>query len=249
MSWERRLAGIGVLGMAAAVYGELVRPRLIRWGASDEEVSAPYPGAGLVPHGERGTTMAVTIDAPADQVWPWLVQLGGDRGGWYSWDHLDNAGRPSARDVHAEWQELAVGQSVTYWTRRHGPVDAWDVAALEPNRFLGLHGLRDLRGRRLDARQPRPSMYTEGLWGFWLKELPGGRTRLVIGGYQAFRPRWLGRFADWVGPLIVWVMQARMLRVLKRNVERAHAAVAPLESGAESSPDAQQAGGSFVRSG
>ncbi len=197
----------------------------MRWGASDEEVVGPYPGVGLVPEGERGATMAVTIDAPPDQVWPWLVQLGGDRGGWYSWDQLDNAGRPSARAVHPEWQHLAVGDSVKYLTRRHGPVDAWDVAALEPNRFLGLRVLSDLRGRRLDPHQSRPSAYAEGLWGFRLKEMPGGRTRLVIGGYQAFRPWLLGRVADWFGPLIVWIMQARMLHVLKRNVEQAGSAV------------------------
>jgi hypothetical protein len=70
---------------------------------------------------------------------------------------------------------------VRYWTRRHGPVDAWEVAALELNRFLGLHGLSDLRGRTLDPKQPRSSAYTEGLWGFLLSELPGARTRLVIG--------------------------------------------------------------------
>src|SRR4051812_31996998 len=69
---------------------------------------------------------------------PWLVQLGGDRGGWYSWDSLDNGGRPSATEVDLEWQSLAVGDHVKYWTRRHGPVDAWHVAALEPDRFLGL---------------------------------------------------------------------------------------------------------------
>lgn len=209
-------------GLAAVVYGQLVRPRLWCWGASDEEVTGPYPGAELVSGGERGATMAVTIDAPPDQVWPWLLQLGGDRGGWYSWDLLDNAGRASAREVHPEWQELAVGDHVTYWTRRHGPVDAWEVAALQPNRFLGLHGLRDLRGRTLDRRQPRPSAYTEGLWAFQLKELPGRRTRLVIGGYQAMRPRWLERFLNyWVYVPVVWIMQARMLAVLKRNVEGA----------------------------
>jgi proline iminopeptidase len=166
--------------------------------------------------------MATTINAPPDQVWPWLVQLGGDRGGWYSWDHLDNGGRPSAREVHPEWQDLAVGDHVKYWTRRHGPVDAWEVAALEPNRFLGLHGLSELRGRPLDPRQPRPAAYTEGLWGFLLTELPGGRTRLVIGGYELFRPRWLGAFISfWLWPPVVWVMQARMLAVLRRNVEGA----------------------------
>jgi proline iminopeptidase len=208
-----------VSGTAGVVYGCFVRPRLMRWGASDEEVAGPYPGANLVPDGARGPTMAVTIDAPPNQVWPWLVQMGGDRGGWYSWDHLDNAGRSSAQRVHPEWQDLAVGDYVKYRTRRHGLADAWRVAALEPNRFLGLHGLTDLRLRNLDAGEPRPAAYTEGLWGFRLGELPGGRTRLVIGGYEAFRPRWLGRLFSYIP--IVWVMQARTMAVLKRNIERA----------------------------
>jgi proline iminopeptidase len=204
--------------MAAIVYGAWVRPRLWRWGATEEEAAGPYPGADLVPDGERGATMAVTIEAPSDQVWPWLVQMGGDRGGWYSWDRLDNGGRPSAQEVHPEWQSLAVGDHVKYWTRG-GAVDAWEVAALERNRFLGLRGLYDLRGRNLDPKRPRPSAYVEGLWGFLLNELPGGRTRLVIGGYQAIRPRRLGRFVFYVP--VTWIMQARMLAVLKRKIERA----------------------------
>ena len=208
-----------VAGVAAVVYGSWARPRLMRWGATDEEVAGPYPGAELVPGGERSATMAVTIDAPPDQVWPWLVQLGGDRAGWYSWDRLDNGGQPSATRVHPEWQDLAVGDTVKYLTRQ-GPVDAWEVAVLEPNRFLGLHGLSDLRGAGLDPRQPRPSTYTEGLWGFRLDERHDGRTRLVIGGYEAFHPWWLGVAAHWLFPPTVWVMQARMLAVLKRNVER-----------------------------
>ena len=208
-------------GTVAVVYALWVRPRLWRWGASDEEVDGPYPGAELVPGGERGATMAVTIEAPPDQVWPWLVQMGGDRGGWYSWDRLDNGGRPSAHEVHPEWQDLALGDYVKYW-RSSGPVDAWEVAALEPNRFLGLRGLTDLRGRNLDPKQPRPSAYIEGRWGFLLNELPSGHTRLVIGGYQAIRPRWLGRFVFyWLYIPVTWIMQARMLAVLKRNIERA----------------------------
>jgi proline iminopeptidase len=228
MTLGRVIAGVGVAGTAVVVYGTVIRPRLIRWGATEEEITGPYPGAEFVPHGERPGAMAITIDAPPDQVWPWLVQLGGDRGGWYSWDHLDNAGRPSAREVHPEWQGLAVGDYVKYWTRRHGPVNAWQVAALEPNRFLGLHGLSVLRGRPLDPEQPRPSAYAEGLWGFLLKELPDGHTRLVISGYQAIRPSWLKRpLYSWLFPPVVWIMQARMLAVLKRNVERAIRATAP----------------------
>jgi proline iminopeptidase len=230
MSLARLMAGAGIAGAAAVAHGRLLRPRLWRWGASDDEVAGPYPGAELVPDGERGVTMAVTIDAPPDRVWPWLMQLGGDRGGWYSWDHLDNAGRSSAHEVHPEWQNRAVGDRLKYRVSRHRLVDGYAVAILEPNRFLGLHWLSDLRGRRLDPAQPRPAAYTEGLWGFQLTELPGGRTRLVIGGYQATRPRWLERFYNyWIYTPVVWIMQARMLAVLKRNSERAgHPQTQPL---------------------
>jgi proline iminopeptidase len=221
MNVGRTMTALGTAGSVVA-YGWLIRPRLLRWGATDEEVDGPYPGADVVPDGKRGATMAVTIDAPPHQVWPWLVQLGGDRAGWYSWDSLDNAGRRSAQVIHPEWQHLAVGDPVRYRTRRHGVVDAWEVAALEPERFLGLHGLSDVRGQALDPELPRPAAYTEGLWGFLLTELPGGRTRLVIGGYEVFRAGRLGRaLSSWFGPLVVWIMQARMLAVLKRNVERA----------------------------
>src|SRR3974390_2072280 len=133
MTVGRRIAGVA--GTAAGVYGARVGPRVMRWGASEEEVAEPYPGAELVPDGERAATMAVTIDAPPDQVWPWLVQMGWDRGGWYSWDRLDNAGRPSAQEVHPEWQDLALGDYVKAWSPGR-PMDAWEVAALEPNRFL-----------------------------------------------------------------------------------------------------------------
>jgi proline iminopeptidase len=218
MAFARKLAGSAVA--ATAVYGHWVRPRLTSWGATDEEVFDLFPGIGIVPDGKRGPTMAATIDAPPDRVWPWLVQLGGDRGGWYSWDRLDNAGRPSARTIHPEWQVLEIGDAVTYRTRRRGSVVAWTVAVLEPGRFLGLHGLSDLRGRRLDPQQPRPGAYTEGLWGFLLNPLPDGRTRLVIGGYEGFRPRWLASLSSFFGVAVVWIMQARMLVVLRRNAER-----------------------------
>jgi hypothetical protein len=207
--------------MAAAVYGVWVRPRLMRWGATDDGVTEPYPGAEIVPEGRRAATMAVTIEAPPEQVWPWLVQMGWNRGGWYSWDRLDNAGRPSAKQIHPEWQNLAVGDHVQGWSPG-GLLAPWEVAALEPNRFLGLHKLTDLRGRSLDPRQPRPSAYMEGLWGFLLKEMPGRRTRLVIGGYQAVRPRWIERYVfSWSSIPVVWIMQACTLAVLKRSIEQA----------------------------
>src|SRR4051794_41887085 len=77
MTLGRVRTGLGVVGAAAALYGALVRPRLLRWGASDDEVGGPYPGGELVPGGKRGATMAVTIDAAPGQVWPWLRPPGG----------------------------------------------------------------------------------------------------------------------------------------------------------------------------
>jgi hypothetical protein len=218
----RRIGAIaGVAGVAGVVFGRRVRPQLTRWGATDEEVARPYPGAEVVPEGRRSPTMAVTIDATPEQVWPWLVQMGWDRGGWYSWDLLDNAGRRSATEVHAEWQNLAVGDQLKFWALGR-VMDAYRVAVIEPNSFLGLYGYTTLGGRWLDPKQPRPSSYMEALWGFLLGELPDGRTRLVISGYQTFRPRWVERFiASWLLISLSWPMQARMMAVLKRNIERA----------------------------
>jgi proline iminopeptidase len=150
------------------------------------------------------------------------MQLGGDRAGWYSWDHLDNAGVASAHDIHPEWQDRAIGDRLKVRMPGNRMVNSFEVAILEPNRFLGLYALSDLFQRILDPHQPRPKAYMEGLWCFQLKELPDGQTRLVVDGYQKMRPCWLERFHTyWVYVPTVWIMQARMLRVLKRNAERA----------------------------
>jgi hypothetical protein len=64
-----------------------------------------YPGPELIPGAQRSATVAVTIEAPPDRVWPWLVQMGADRAGSYSWDQLDNWGIASAERIHPEWQD------------------------------------------------------------------------------------------------------------------------------------------------
>jgi hypothetical protein len=227
----RILAGFPVfLAGASASYALVVRPRLLRWGATDEELARPYPGADIIPDGKRAATMAVTIEAPPAQVWPWLVQMGYDRAGWYSWDRLDNGGRPSADRIHPEWQEIKPGDRLTAWSPG-GPVSAWEVAALEPEHFLGLRGLSDLRGRQFDPQGPWPRGYVDGLWGFLLEELPGGRTRLVVGGYQSGRPRWLLAVGDFfVYPPVHWIMQTRQFANIKRLAERDRAQTRPNEA-------------------
>jgi proline iminopeptidase len=161
--------------------------------------------------------MAVTIDAPPSRVWPWLVQMGYGRGGWYSWDHLDNWGQSSAKSLRPEWQQIAVGDRLPSMPDEKA---WWDVAALEPERFLGLRASLDLRGRPFDPETGRPRFYTDSLWGFLLEELPGGRTRLIVSGYWVLRPRWLQPIVSVV--LLEpthWIMQTRQFAVLKQLVE------------------------------
>ena len=215
---KRRLS-LGLLALSVAGYGLLVRPRILRWGASDDELEQPYPGFEVIPGGTRGATMAVTIDGPPSRVWPWLVQMGCDRAGWYSWDRLDNGGTPSAQHIHPEWQDIAMGSRLASTPS----AKTWfEVAAVDPGRFLGLRAPIDLRTLRpFDTRGPRPRFYFDGLWGFQLKELPGGRTRLVVSGYGSARPWWLQKVADrlfWEPAH--WIMQTRQFTNLKRRVER-----------------------------
>ena len=208
------IAALGLL----CVYAFGVRPRLVRWGATEAEVERPYPGAGIIPGGQRGTTMAVTIDAPPSAVWPWLAQMGVDRGLWYTWDYWRLWGLRSAERIHPEWQDISVGHRMPSTPKGSA---WWEVAALEPERFLGLRMSVDLRGQRFDPKGPFPRFYSDSLWAFLLEWLPGDRTRLVVSGYWAFRPQWLQGV---VGSLFLepstWIMQTRQFTGLKRRAER-----------------------------
>ena len=80
------------------------------WGATEEEVAETMPGDGLLPRAQYRCTRAITIAATPEEVWPWLVQVGYGRGGWYADDLLDNFARPSARVIVPELQDIHVGQ-------------------------------------------------------------------------------------------------------------------------------------------
>lgn len=108
----RRIA-TGFLGLAAAAaYARVWRPWQLTWGATPDEVARSLPGDGLVSSPTFNATRAISIGVPPEQVWPWLVQVGVRRAGWYSYDLLDNLGRPSARRIVPEWQHLAPGDVV-----------------------------------------------------------------------------------------------------------------------------------------
>jgi hypothetical protein len=150
--------------------------------------------------------MATFLAASPERVWPWLVQMGGGRAGWYSWDWLDNNGEPSADRVVPGWQNLEVGR------RLRGPTNWWSVVVLEPNRTLVLqssYGL--LTGRSFDPQSGlRPRVYVDGIWGFHLRPDADGRTRLVIRTRSRSRPRLFARpFALLVGEPVHFILQTR----------------------------------------
>jgi hypothetical protein len=91
-------AGAGLV----AGYWRIVRPWARRWGATEEEAARPLPGDQVVTKADFVATRAITIDAPPHDVWPWLVQIGSGRAGWYTYDRIDNAGMPSATEIIPE---------------------------------------------------------------------------------------------------------------------------------------------------
>jgi hypothetical protein len=95
-SGKRVLRGVAEILLARRnSYGAADPTTALRWGATDAEVAAPMPGDELVPRSSFTATRAITIDAPPEAVWPWLVQLGYRRAGWYTYDLFDNAGYPA----------------------------------------------------------------------------------------------------------------------------------------------------------
>src|ERR1017187_2156427 len=102
-------AGAAVIGSAAAAYILVGRPRQLGWGAADEEAGAPPAGDDLIPAPDLVATRAITVHAPADQIWPWIAQLGQGRGGFYSYDAL-GAVPLAARSGHQERPDRAEGK-------------------------------------------------------------------------------------------------------------------------------------------
>ena len=211
----RRAAVVGAAGVGALA---LARKELRSLGATCAERRAKLPGDDIVSGARNPSTMAITIDAPPSEVWPWLVQMGCDRGGFYSWDRLDNGGRPSATEIHPEWQTLMVGDRVLCTPDGRY---SFGVERLEPERVLVLRSSVDVRRRRpFDTSGPRPRFFGDGVWAFVLEEVPEEKTRLVVRSVGIVRPRLLLGAAN----LVLWdpahvVMQARQLRNLKRRAE------------------------------
>ena len=197
---RRPRRAVALAAELVAAYLTVGRPLMLHWGANCEEVHKRLPGDETVPGPVVQSTRAVTIDAPVDAVWPWLAQLGQDRGGFYSYESLENlAGchMHNAGEIHPEWQERRPGE-IVYLHPRSG----LRVTRFEPGRVLALEH-----------------------WGAFVLEPRGqDRTRLIARGRTPRGP------ASIINALLMeiphFVMERKMLLGIKRRAEQTHTAAA-----------------------
>lgn len=208
----------GLLVGAPWAYYPFVRPRLLRWGATDEEVCRALPGDEAIPTPVMATTRAITIHAPVGVVWSWLAQIGQGRGGFYSYDWLENL---AACDIHSAdriipaFQQPRVGDPLNL-----APGLGLAIAAVEPGRLLLLQPAlaRPGQAARLDAATPGLAFDTR--WAFALDAPDERTTRLLVRFRVTGEPRaLLTLFCRLLLEPEHFVMERAMLRGIKRRAE------------------------------
>ena len=199
-----------VLGAAAiavtVLTSPLLRPWYSKWGATEAELRTSLPGDEQVPNPVLETTRAITIQAPAEAIWPWVVQMGQGRGGLYSYERLENlvgCGMRNADRIMPEHQELAVGDE--FRLSQSDSTPAMLVLGVEPGRAVIVGG-----------DDPPTS------WAFTLNPIDETTTRLVARYRQDF-VKSFGNVVAWrvfTEPISFW-MERKMLQGIKARVEAA----------------------------
>jgi hypothetical protein len=205
-----RRCALAVLGLLVG-YVVLLRDRQLTWGATPAEAGMRLPGDDVLPRSDLTATRGITIAASPGQVWPWLVQLGQGRGGFYSYDALENL---VGCDIHSAdrivpgWQQVEVGDEV----HLH-PDIALNVAMVDPEHALVLRGAVSATG---DQQAP-PYDFT---WAFVVRPEGADGTRLLVRERYAYT---MPSAAALVEPVAVvsFVMTQRMLRGIRDRAERA----------------------------
>jgi len=203
-----------MIAAGAGMAGLLALRHVRNWGALPFEVTLQVPGDELVQDPASQTTMGVDIDAPPGEVWRWLVQIGQDRGGMYSYDRLENLfglNINNADMVHERWQRLAVGDRIVLVPKGWGPLPdgyALTVARIEYRRLLVL-------------RQAPPEHPWNSVWSFVVEPVDATCCRLLSRA-RAQRPESVAlRLATAAVEPITTIMTRRMLLGIKQRAEAA----------------------------
>lgn len=192
---------LGVVLLFAVILA-LLTPWMDRWGATEEEIRASFPGDELVPDPASIVNRAITIQASAEQIYPWIVQIGAEKGGWYSYTMLETyimqCPVTNADRIHPEWQDLQVGSLVKMCPGEMPP--PYEVAQIHPNQAIVMGHQED--GAWVD------------LWQFVLIPQADGSTRLIL----RTRTMMVGGFWTVIHPG-VFVMEYGLLHGIQARAE------------------------------
>lgn len=183
-------------GLLAAYIG-WVRPRIARWGTPEGEVTGPQPGDTLIPQPMLQMTHSISIQASPERVWEWIVQIGYQRGGFYSYDWLERMaglkGLQSATRIEQALQKLQVGDTV-----KISPVTPMTVAVLQKNQAMVLRMLMSpITSLPLDRMHPTEP-WMDWSWAFLISPITGANgaeqscrlTSRVRAAYAPYLPLW-----------------------------------------------------------
>jgi len=210
---------VAVFATSGLAYHFALRGWCLHWGTTPAEARATLPGDDLFPVYAGDATHAITIQAPPQKVWPWVMQIGQDRSGFYSYSFLENlvgCDMPKVEHLVPEWKPRAVGETVWFVTPRHfGGQGRMIAAIVEPQRSFVMVSPKDWE--RLQAGK----LAQEGFWSFTLEPLGDGQSRLIARARGATPPSFASRA---VGRLfwepMHFVMEQKMLRTIRDLSER-----------------------------
>lgn len=218
-----KIIGEGIFGAAFIganiVFAPLLRSWRMSWGSTTKEMRQTLPGDEMSPHPKFVATRGITLHAPVDHVWQWLVQLGCKRGGWYSYDLLDNGGAPSSDRIVPELQSLQVGDALPMTP--DGKM-SMPIRQIEPGRAIVMGGTLDPKtGKDADINDPDLREYFSWVITYALEPLDATTTRLIARNRADWNPSLMNRIAFGVFiEAISFVMERQMMLGIKTRAEK-----------------------------
>lgn len=211
----------GALAVTAYIYR--IRPWHLSWGATTLEVLQPMPGDGLIPSPYSLSTRAISIQAAASEIWPWLIQIGYQRAGWYSYDALERIvgvanfiDGASSRRIIPTLQDLTIGDPVFT-----DPGGGFTVTAIEKERSIVLRARIGIDGHHYPLEGNLPANVFDTSWSFLLIPYNQKLTRLVFRFRSKYQPGYLARsFDKLLLEPIIFIMEQKMLRGIKVRVQQ-----------------------------
>jgi hypothetical protein len=196
-----------------------LRSKYQKWGSTKEELQRELPGDELVKNVKGWYNHAITINATPANVWPWIAQLGQNKGGFYSYELLENivgSKIHNADDIVPKFQDTVIGNNVAM-TPKAAP---YIVTAIEPGQVFVLQLRVNLQTQEtVDNTQPLPAKYQDSSWVFFLEETTEGTTRLISRSRNDWNQSKTNTFIYGMFGVISQAMDRKMLKGIKKRSE------------------------------